>query len=75
MTVNAPLRLQRFVVEEWAVPAVKEYATAWETERWQVLGPVHAWINARRVWSADNGNALGSPLELLRFERAVRAGG
>jgi hypothetical protein len=72
VVVNAPLRLQRFVAEEWAVPAVKEYAPAWEVERWQVLGPVHAWINARRVWSADHGDALGNPLERIRLERAVR---
>ncbi len=46
--------------------------TDWEAEHWQQLGPFHAWRNARHVWSKDHGDALGNPLELLTFERAIR---
>ena len=72
VTVNAPLRLLRFVADEWDVPPVKEHATEWEAERWSVLGPFYAWRQARAVWTAAHGDALGNPLEPLQFERQQR---
>lgn len=70
--VAAPLRLQRFVADEWPVPPLKTHTTAWEVERWHLLGRLHAWREARRTWSAKNGDALGNPLERLQMERATR---
>ena len=66
------MRLQRFVAEEWAVPPIKAHATDWEAAHWSVLGPVYAWRDARRAWSAVHGEVFGNPLERLTFERATR---
>ncbi len=49
VVITAPRRLQRFVPVEWAVPPLKEHATAWEMEHWEQVGPVVAWIEARRI--------------------------
>ena len=67
-----PARLVRFVADEWSAPPVKESATDWERQHWNHLGRVHAWRDARRVWSAKHGDALGDYVERLIFERAAR---
>jgi hypothetical protein len=69
---QAPERLQRFVADEWDVPPASERTTEWEAERWSLLGPFHAWRDARRIWSVDHGDALGTFLERFQFERQVR---
>jgi hypothetical protein len=69
---QAPLRLQRFVADEWPLPPLKEHTTEWELEHWPVLGPLHAWRRARAEWSAVHGDLLGNPLERLQNERATR---
>jgi hypothetical protein len=71
--VLAPVRLTRFAADEWAVPPFKERASDWEAEHWSALGPFYAWRDARRMWSADHGDALGNTLERFQFERAVRS--
>ena len=69
-----PVRLLRFVPEAWPVPPLKKHTTEWEVERWSVLGPLHAWREARRVWCAEHGDVgLGNPLERMQFERAVHS--
>ncbi len=70
--VSAPLRLQRFVADEWPVAPIKPHTTEWEVERWSVLGRLHAWREARRAWSVEHGDALGNPLERMQLERATR---
>ncbi len=69
---GSPERLLRFVADEWVVPPLKELATEWEAARWERLGPFYAWRDARRLWSADHGDALGDFVERLVFEYQVR---
>jgi hypothetical protein len=67
-----PERLCRFRAEEWPVPPLPDGRTGWQAEAWDVMGPFHVWRAARRVWSADHGDALGDFLERLVFENRVR---
>jgi hypothetical protein len=67
-----PERLMRFVAEEWQPPTLPEHASDWQREHWHRLGPVHAWINARRIWSADHGDVLGNFVERFCFEVDIR---
>jgi hypothetical protein len=70
--VAVPERLARLVSSEWPPAPLPDHASEWQREHWHRLGPVHAWINARRVWSADYGDALGNPLERLLLEFQTR---
>ena len=33
---------------------------------------MYAWMQARRIWSADHGDVLGDQLERLQFEFATK---
>ncbi|SDY96460.1 hypothetical protein SAMN05661080_05152 [Modestobacter sp. DSM 44400] len=71
----APERLRRFVAMEWHVPPMSDTRTGgWQAEHWEQFGPFYAWRDARRIWSADHGDALGDCIERLLFERDVYRG-
>ncbi len=70
--VQPPERLCRFAAEEWVVPPLKDNATAWEAERWHVLGPYFAWRDARRPWSV--GTVMRSATSSIGWSSRSRCG-